>query len=409
MTSRSANGSTAVTAPSNLTHYPALDGFRAIAFLGVFFVHYYSVPWGFAGVNFFFVLSGFLITGILVDSEDRPGRARQFYIRRALRIFPLYYGVMLLVVLLWPLFHWRWSVPWLAWPLYVGNFLRFRSGASHDMAGEELIFGGLRSLNHPGVFLRFGHFWSLCVEEQFYLIWPWVVFWVRSRKVLMGICLGAVVLGPLARVLASIYAPGWMVGHELTYVVGVPFQMDALLLGGLLALLWRGAHRARLQQLATVFLGVSTVLLLLYCAYERHLHPAGPRTAFTYPKARITWDLTLINIVGAALMICALRPGSLTYQMLNVRPLRYLGRISYGLYVFHDIPHTIYIRFAQELNKRGYLRPAHNDVAILVFGFLATLALASLSYRYFERSFLALKDRWAPSRRFESEILVPAS
>jgi peptidoglycan/LPS O-acetylase OafA/YrhL len=81
------------------TFYPALDGLRAIAFLLIFFQHDYALPWGWAGVNVFFVLSGFLITGILFDSRDDAHRGRNFYIRRALRILPLYYGVFLVILL----------------------------------------------------------------------------------------------------------------------------------------------------------------------------------------------------------------------------------------------------------------------------------------------------------------------
>jgi peptidoglycan/LPS O-acetylase OafA/YrhL len=120
-------GNTEYTQPENRAFYPALDGLRAIAFLMVFFQHYTSVAWGWTGVNIFFVLSGFLITGILFDSRDDPHRARTFYIRRTLRIFPLYYGIFLVLFLATPILHWHWSWAWIAWPLYLGNFLRFIS------------------------------------------------------------------------------------------------------------------------------------------------------------------------------------------------------------------------------------------------------------------------------------------
>ena len=94
----------------------------------VFFQHYSALPWGWAGVNVFFVLSGFLITGILFDSRDDTHRAKNFYIRRALRIFPLYYGVLLATLILNPLLHWRWSFYWFAWPLYFANSLHFPIG-----------------------------------------------------------------------------------------------------------------------------------------------------------------------------------------------------------------------------------------------------------------------------------------
>ena len=109
-------GNTAQTRPENRAFYPALDGLRAVAFLMVFGQHYLSLAWGWTGVNVFFVLSGFLITGILFDTRDDPHRARNFYVRRSLRIFPLYYGLFAILMLLWPVVHWRWDRLWLAWP-----------------------------------------------------------------------------------------------------------------------------------------------------------------------------------------------------------------------------------------------------------------------------------------------------
>src|ERR1700733_88484 len=118
-------GNTVHTKPENRAFYPALDGMRALAFLMVFGQHYLHLPWGWAGVDLFFVLSGFLITGILFDTRNDPHRVRNFYLRRTLRIFPLYYGVMLYILLLYPLFRWDIDWKWLAWPAYLGNYLRF--------------------------------------------------------------------------------------------------------------------------------------------------------------------------------------------------------------------------------------------------------------------------------------------
>src|ERR1700712_3651211 len=105
MSSLPPSANTAHTRPENRAFYPALDGLRAVAFLMVFFQHYLSMPWGWTGVNVFFVLSGFLITGILFDTRDAPNRARNFYVRRTLRIFPLYYAIFLALLLLQPIMH----------------------------------------------------------------------------------------------------------------------------------------------------------------------------------------------------------------------------------------------------------------------------------------------------------------
>jgi peptidoglycan/LPS O-acetylase OafA/YrhL len=157
-------GNTSHTRPENRAFYPALDGLRAIAFLMVFCVRYIYMPWGWAGVDVFFVLSGFLITGILFDSLDDLHRVRNFYVRRILRIFPLYYGVMLLLL---PFIYGQLSWSWLLWPAYLGNYARFFhpyvvDTPAGNLADFQLI---LQVGNHARLYL--GHFWSLCVEEQF--------------------------------------------------------------------------------------------------------------------------------------------------------------------------------------------------------------------------------------------------
>ena len=116
--------------PKTARYYPALDGLRAVAVLMVFCQHYGAAKawifgWGWTGVDVFFVLSGFLITGILYDTRQKTYRYRDFYVRRTLRIFPLYYVVWLAIVLLAPVAHWQWNWRWSLWPAYVGNDARF--------------------------------------------------------------------------------------------------------------------------------------------------------------------------------------------------------------------------------------------------------------------------------------------
>ena len=117
-------------APENKLYFPALDGIRAVGVLMVFFQHYEAalfprLAWGWAGVDIFFVLSGFLITGILYDTRSSPTRLRDFFLRRMLRIFPLYYGVLLAAAALTPVFHWLWNPAWILWFTYLGNYARF--------------------------------------------------------------------------------------------------------------------------------------------------------------------------------------------------------------------------------------------------------------------------------------------
>ena len=170
-------------APENKRFYPALDGLRAMAVLMVFFHHYVygafntqndnshawhgfkgALSWGWTGVDFFFVLSGFLITGILYDTRHTAHRFRNFYVRRTLRIFPLYYGVLLVGLFLTPIFHWVWHPGWMLWPFYLGNYARFIwiSGSPLNLDAMENFRSSLPL--QPPFILIFGHFWSLCVE-----------------------------------------------------------------------------------------------------------------------------------------------------------------------------------------------------------------------------------------------------
>jgi peptidoglycan/LPS O-acetylase OafA/YrhL len=385
-------GNTEKTAPENRAFYPALDGLRAIAFLMVFFQHYLAVPWGWTGVNVFFVLSGFLITGILDDTRDQPHRARNFYLRRTLRIFPLYYGIFLALLLLTPLMHWRWTWLWLAWPLYLGNFLRFL-GPSAGKVNSPLELATDAHLHSPmlpkGEPLYLGHFWSLCVEEQFYLVWPWVVFWIRSRKALLWICGLTVVIVPIVRSIPLTYVPVWMRSAELTYRF-TPFQLDSLLLGGLLALLWRGSHRHILLRIAPWVAVIGIVVAVFYISIGlRAVH--GDFDIYPYPPWKQTWGLTYINFLTAAVILCCLRPNTISSRLLSLRPLRSLGRISYGAYVFHDIFHNLYVHIVTKAHIRLFYGEEQVWRALLALA--CTWAIAALSFRYFETPFLNLKER----------------
>ena len=260
--------------PANSNYFPALDGLRAVAFLMVFFTHYSGLPWGFTGVNAFFVLSGFLITGILFDTRDEPRRVHNFYVRRTLRIFPLYYGVILLVVLSYPLLHWRWNWYWLVWPAYLGNFAWFCYPFLHGPQLAMLADAQPFSEAHQGVRLFFGHFWSLCVEEQFYLFWPWIVFSIKDRVKLMRICVAFLLICPILRVLGDATFPPLLLDARMT-AKATPLCIDALLLGGFIALGRRGRlARPMLAAARFCFPLLSGAILLWLVAYV--LSPTRP-------------------------------------------------------------------------------------------------------------------------------------
>jgi len=391
-------GNTQHNKPENKAFYPALDGLRAIAFGMVFVQHYMSFPWGWAGVNVFFVLSGFLITGILFDTRDAPHRARNFYVRRTLRIFPLYYAIFFVLLLTTPIVRWHWTPAWFAWPLYAGNLLHYLSPTFSTVDSRRLAADAqLASLRFPMIIVFLGHFWSLCVEEQFYLFWPWLVFWLRSRRVLLWICGVTVVVMPLVRVVTAQRAPVWMLDTALLYRT-LPFQLDALLLGGLVALLLRGRYRRHLEKHGRTAAWICAVITLVYLARTLHIKDPSWMPNYQYPAWRLTWGLSFINLFSAALILCCLRPGGWLVRLLSLRPLRWLGRISYGAYVFHDIFHLEFIYATDALGQHSSFLYRHGTYALPLLALPCTLIIAWLSFRFFETPFLNLKERltWRP-------------
>ncbi len=392
-------GNTAQTHPENRAFYPALDGLRAVAFLMVFGQHYLSLAWGWTGVNVFFVLSGFLITGILFDTRDDANRARNFYVRRSLRIFPLYYGLFAILLLLWPVMHWHWNRLWLAWPLYLGNFLAFLSPSALiprsplELAADAHLTSAL--LPHSEIYL--GHLWSLCLEEQFYLLWPWVIFFVRDRRKLLWICGSVVVAGPLLRLALQRFAAPWMLAAALLDHF-TPAQMDALLLGGLVALLWRGPGRAHLLALARGLAFICTAALIAYLALVVHGFQMAPSQ---YPHWMYTGGLLFANIYAASIMVCALQPGTWTCSVLRYKPLRWIGRLSYGAYIFHDLLHGLFVHLIVHGDTRFAAGSPQRDVAAALLALPSTLLLAWLSFRFYESPFLNVKDRWTRTGSLE--------
>ncbi|HEX9202040.1 MAG TPA: acyltransferase [Acidobacteriaceae bacterium] len=379
------SGNTPETRPINLAYFPALDGLRGAAFLVMFSYHYLELPWGWTSIDTFFILSGFLITGILVDMREDPHRVRNFYIRRTLRIFPLYYGVILLLALLYPVFHWDWTPVYMVWPLYLGNLVQFLYPFQPYASLYSVTMAHVHSVTFPRVDLFFGHFWTLCIEEQFYLLWPWVVFSVTNRKKLMYICAAFVVACPLMRAMSIHLLPLAMVGGGAN-IWFTPFRIDTLLLGALLALVRRGPNARMMPAVArTGFVLLSTVMLvwLLVIARAKFLAPVYP-----YPAWSSTWGLMIVDWFSACLIVMALEYRSVTFRIFNVRPLRWLGRISYGAYVFHDVFHAMFRRFA-----RHYF--VHWSLATALIALAFTLLISWASYRWFESPFIRMKSRWS--------------
>jgi peptidoglycan/LPS O-acetylase OafA/YrhL len=374
-------------------HLPALDGVRGLAILSVLLYHFVAqttaqspleaavnqiLGYGLLGVDLFFVLSGFLITGILYDSRAEPGYFRGFYARRALRIFPLYYGVLAVVFFGLPLV-----------PALQGSEV---AGLREHQAWAWLYGVNVYLAIQGGWVLSYiEHFWSLAVEEHFYLVWPLVVWTLADRpRRLMAACLALAAASFGARATASLSGV-----NPVALTVLTPFQLDALCLGGFCAVwLRQPGGEAGLRRWVPVLALLAGGLLLL----DLGLHRV---TDYGLSWARAVRG-GLFRVLCAALLLHALfaPPASWTGRVFRSGALTVLGKYSYGLYVYHHFLSYYFVRHGTEFTLAAALGSHALAVAVQATGGVAvSLAAAWLSYELFESPFLQLKRFWPSSQR----------
>lgn len=363
---------TVPTSPSNAgpilrprSYYPALDGVRGLSILGVLLFHFYghyhalaaTLPkplayvcrLGQTGVDCFFVLSGFLITGILLDTRKQTHRARNFYARRALRIFPIYFLTVLVVYGLFPgFFGTRYLVPYQLWLwTYTQNI-----GTTFHWCPD------------------FGHFWSLAVEEQFYLVWPPLVWFLRTEKKVAALCLATIALALGTR---GVFAAFDQFPAQFTLC-----RVDELAFGGLLAVIGRRVT-SRAQWTAATLGMVAIILLLAVPLYFLESGKGSPLVQVVKFDMRAgLFAAAIAVVVGAA---------STTWwnRLLMVRPLVWCGHHSYAMYVFHPF----IMSACEKVPVPGSTVTA--DVGRMSLATVITLGMAWLSWRFVEAPFLKLK------------------
>jgi peptidoglycan/LPS O-acetylase OafA/YrhL len=375
-------------------HLPPLDGLRGIAVLAVMAFHFSlfsniagSAPaisaWhsiagiGWIGVDLFFVLSGFLITGILYDAKNSDGYFRVFYARRALRIFPLYYGVLALFFIVLPML-----AP--ASQAVQDNTIDQVWYWTH-LANVQVALRGDWSAISPYV----AHFWSLAVEEQFYLVWPVVVLLLSGRQ-LVRLCAGIMIFSLLLRIYL------FATGASVAAFVLTPARMDTLAIGAMLAIALRDHSLfTRMHRIARPF-AVGSALLL--CAIALGRGGLDKHDAITS-----TIGFSALGVLFATGIFFALTaPRDARYHLLlSSRGLRFFGKYSYALYVFHQPVALVLtgIGLPAALGRLG----ATSLVAQIVYVVVATgcsVALSLVSWNVFEKQFLRLKDRvtYGPTR-----------
>ena len=355
---------------------PELDGLRGQAILLVMVGHYFSVPgvgsvsllngyWfrlGWTGVDLFFVLSGFLIGGILLEARGSSNYFKTFYARRFFRIIPLYYAWILLYVILAPLLR---------------IFLSERIGPVQPIDGS--ILAHLFFLQNFHEFLKtgasfwwFSSTWSLAVEEQFYLVAPLLVRYLSKRSLATVLVLVALAAPVLRFVVRNYFADGAWLAYRL-----MPCRADALAVGMLAALIW-SSPRARvwLEQHTLILYGLFT-FLFYGVAYLWRWY-SDPMLLLTQ-----TAGYTVIALFFAALLLLVLTERAfLLSAVMRLGFLRELGGISYCVYIIHT---AVYF-FCHQLIL--HTLPVVTDVRAALVTLLAALltyGIAKLSWKYFEQ------------------------
>lgn len=342
-------------------HIPQLDVLRGVAVLSVILYHAVDIVphlplrpifgLGYLGVDLFFVLSGFLITGILVRTKSSRGYFTNFYSRRALRIWPLYYALLLFTFVALPAVHpqiratiFERSHPWEAFPFFLQNLM---------LNGQA--FDTLRVT------------WSLAIEEQFYLVWPLIVF-LAPRRMLKPLTLAALFLSMAMRwsVMNGLIPPVNIYTNTLT-------RLDGLALGALLAV-WIPEAKSIAVKLSGILALATALPLSLAVVWVKPGH----------------WSMyALVSACFASVLCIAIS----LEELPQLQFLKYTGKISYALYLVHVPVFTL--ASLPAVRKLVVYRPGvANDILLLLIALAVCYALAVASWHFFESRFLKFKDRF---------------
>lgn len=371
---------------NNLNYKYELDSVRGFAVLIVCIVHFYTVnenvllnsnyylglitfkmsSLGTKGVELFFILSGYLITRILLASKSSSHYFFNFYTRRFLRIFPLYYLVLFLCFIIYPIFY---TVPaealnvidnqWKLWA-YISN-THFINYVMWDV----------------DLFPNFGHFWSLSVEEHFYLVWPFLVFYVPKKYLLKTM------------VLISIFSLStWFLGQYIEFLSWTSIQYAASLsLGGIVAY-YENFDKQKLDKFVNFSRKYFFILVFIFLLFGFLPRSLG------YEREILIHFYSLF--VFLALLLIAIFNNNKENKFFNSKFLIFIGKISYGLYVFHALlrpffKEYIYYEFLLKFEN------INGMVLIILYTIISiaiSIFLAWLSWNYFESKVLKYKHKF---------------
>jgi peptidoglycan/LPS O-acetylase OafA/YrhL len=375
-------------------HFPALDGLRGLAALMVVAHHsattylltssfdkaYFRVTSLFwIGVDLFFVLSGFLITNILLDTQKSRNYFKAFYGRRFVRIFPLYYAFLAVFYFL---------LPALGVHLSIDEI--------HAQAWQWAYAGNIYDGFYPWPGSNIGVFWTLGIEEQFYLFWPLIVFFSGTRYLKKGV-IAAILTLPLFR--AACLSIGLPTNFIFTFTL---CRMDGLLLGALISIAYREGfiermssrkYRSVRESLDWFFVGSILIFVCGYCLFlgnEQFLF-----NMLTWPRSWQYFGSTLISIPFAYAVLRAVAPENNPFQrVMSFKYLRTIGKYSYALYILHD-PICLWVgtyfpvpRILQTLPPTWSFL---HSIYIIIVQFTLSIIAAVISWNILEKYFLKLK------------------
>lgn len=344
---------------SSASYMPQLDGLRALAVLAVM-LHHFGLPlkldwilrvgWGELGVRLFFVLSGFLITGILLRARAEKSHLRAFgifYARRALRIFPIFYLTLFVAAAL--------------------NVHPVRETLGWHLSYLSNV---LLAIRHGGLY-PVTHFWSLAVEEQFYLLWPWLMLYLPD-KLLLPMIGFVIFLAPASRVVGRLMG----ISHYSIDLL-TPGCFDSLGMGAVLAMLKSDSEKPLRIPAMAGWLAVTLMAFVLFL-----------RASFTHQEL-LNWIHYPVVSFAFVLVVAKAADGFRSWpgRLLNSKPLLYLGKISYGIYVYHLFCQVLGAWLLRHLFRDELFR---NHVNIVLPYFL-TIIVASLSWFMIESPINGLK------------------
>jgi peptidoglycan/LPS O-acetylase OafA/YrhL len=360
-------------ADSQRHHYDALDGLRGLAILLILFYHNFQfIPlseWGWVGVDLFFVLSGFLITEILLTAKNQKHYLRNFYIRRGLRILPVYYLCIVLFFFVAP-------------HLYKLEY-------QYEFYKTHQVFLWTNTQNWLYIFfekpepeLFFNHCWSLSVEEQFYLCWPLIVFTVKNIRVLIKLTwlfLTGCILSRIAAV---------MIFNDSDTLYNFQFmtRMDGLAIGCLVAL-WKFHSptllRRNIIRLALLVIGFHFIAFVTIVF-----------TNSSIPHFRFLGYTSISAFFGCILYIGIAKKSWLNTIWLENKVLMWFGKISYSLYLYH-IPIFVFLKiYAPEIT--GFLGLDSNTdyITLSILAALIAIVVSWFSFHFFEKKISMLKGKF---------------